>query len=176
MKTTEEQYFIYTDTGGTFTDCVVVNSIGEIMTGKSPTTYQNLEECFFNSIADAIEGTTMNLEEVLSVINTSVKKRKKVVVIASGDPNYYGIAKYLIDHLGKEKIEIIPNITTFQAAFAKIKESWDDAFLLSLFSSTLLTTSPPKPKSAMFKKNISSFSPKSDLHLIFPISMISDWD
>jgi precorrin-6Y C5,15-methyltransferase (decarboxylating) len=68
-----------------------------------------------------------NLEEVLSVINTSIKRRKKVVVIASGDPGYYGIATYLIKHLGKDKVEIIPNVTTFQAAFAKIKESWDDA-------------------------------------------------
>ena len=72
-----------------------------------------------------------NLEEVLSVINTSIKRRKKVVVIASGDPGYYGIANYLIKHLGKDEVEIIPNVTTFQAAFAKIKESWDDALLLS---------------------------------------------
>jgi precorrin-6Y C5,15-methyltransferase (decarboxylating) len=73
-----------------------------------------------------------NLKPVLNVITTSLKKRKKVVVIASGDPGFYGIANYLVTQLGKEKIEIIPNITTFQAAFAKIKESWDDAFLLSL--------------------------------------------
>ncbi|KPJ58515.1 MAG: hypothetical protein AMJ42_03155 [Deltaproteobacteria bacterium DG_8] len=73
-----------------------------------------------------------NLKEVVSIIKTSIKKKKKVVIIASGDPGYYGIASYLITHFGKEKIEIIPNITTFQAAFAKIKESWDDAFLLSL--------------------------------------------
>jgi len=73
-----------------------------------------------------------NLKEVVSIIETSIKKRKKVVVIASGDPGYHGIASYLIAQLGKERIEIIPNITTFQAAFAKIKESWDDAFLLSL--------------------------------------------
>jgi precorrin-6Y C5,15-methyltransferase (decarboxylating) len=73
-----------------------------------------------------------NLKEVLSVINASMKKKKKVVVIASGDPGYYGIGNYLITNLGKEKIEIIPNITTFQSAFAKIKESWDDALLLSL--------------------------------------------
>lgn len=73
-----------------------------------------------------------NLKEILRVINTSLKNKKKVVVIASGDPGYYGIANYLITHLGKERIEIIPNITTFQAAFAKIKESWDDALLLSL--------------------------------------------
>lgn len=73
-----------------------------------------------------------NLGEVLSVIKSSMEKKKKVVVIASGDPGYYGIASYLITHLGKEKIEIIPNITTFQATFAKIKESWNDALLLSL--------------------------------------------
>ncbi len=48
-----------------------------------------------------------NLEEVLSVINTSIRRRKKVVVIASGDPGYYGIANYLIKHLGKDKVEII---------------------------------------------------------------------
>ena len=73
-----------------------------------------------------------NLKEVLSVIKTSIRRRKKVVIIASGDPGYYGIASFLTEHLGKEKIEIIPNITTFQAAFAKIKESWDDALFLSL--------------------------------------------
>ncbi|MCD6400488.1 MAG: hydantoinase/oxoprolinase family protein, partial [Anaerolineales bacterium] len=90
MKTTEEQYFIYTDTGGTFTDCVVVNSIGEIMTGKSPTTYQNLEECFFNSIADAIEGTTMKLEEVLSktkVIGYGTTHGTNIIVTGSGASN-----------------------------------------------------------------------------------------
>jgi len=73
-----------------------------------------------------------NLKEVVSIIKASIKKKKKVVVVASGDPGYYGIASYLIGHLGKEKVEIMPNVTTFQAAFAKIKESWDDAFLLSI--------------------------------------------
>jgi precorrin-6Y C5,15-methyltransferase (decarboxylating) len=73
-----------------------------------------------------------NLKAILNVINTSLTKKKKVVVIASGDPGYYGIASYLISHLGKERVTIMPNITTFQAAFAKIKESWDDAYLLSL--------------------------------------------
>ena len=82
-----------------------------------------------------------NLKEVLHVIKVSIRK-KKVVVIASGDPGYYGIANYLIKHLGKEKIEIIPNITTFQAAFAKIKESWDDALLLSLHGKPMPQLAP----------------------------------
>jgi len=88
-------------------------------------------DCFLKLPAQKVP-ISKNLKTILNVITTSIKKKKKVVVIASGDPGYYGIASYLITHLGKEKIEIIPNITTFQAAFAKIKESWDDAFLLSL--------------------------------------------
>ena len=72
-----------------------------------------------------------NFDQVIRTIKASLKKKKRIVVIASGDPGYHGIADYLIKHLGKDAIEIIPNITTFQAAFAKIKESWDDALLLS---------------------------------------------
>ena len=72
-----------------------------------------------------------NFDQVIRSIKASLRKKKRIVVIASGDPGYYGIARYLVKHLGKEAIEIIPNITTFQAAFAKIKESWDDALLLS---------------------------------------------
>ena len=72
-----------------------------------------------------------NFDQVIRSIRASLRKKKLIVVIASGDPGYHGIARYLVKHLGKETIEIIPNITTFQAAFAKIKESWDDALLLS---------------------------------------------
>ena len=72
-----------------------------------------------------------NFDQVIRTIKASLKKKKRIVVIASGDPGYHGIAAYLIKHLGKDSIAVVPNITTFQAAFAKIKESWDDALLLS---------------------------------------------
>lgn len=72
-----------------------------------------------------------NFAQVIHLIKTSLRKKKRIVVISSGDPGYHGIARYLTQHLGKNAIEIIPNITTFQAAFARIKESWDDALLLS---------------------------------------------
>jgi precorrin-6Y C5,15-methyltransferase (decarboxylating) len=78
-----------------------------------------------------------NFEQVIRTIKASLKKKKRIVVIASGDPGYHGIARYLIKHLGKDTIEIVPNITTFQAAFAKIKESWDDALLLSAHGHSL---------------------------------------
>jgi len=81
------------------------------------------------------------LGEVVDAIISSLPT-KRIVILASGDPSYYGIAHYLVKHLGKKKVEIIPNITTFQAAFAKIKESWDDALLLSLHGKPLPRLAP----------------------------------
>jgi precorrin-6Y C5,15-methyltransferase (decarboxylating) len=72
-----------------------------------------------------------NLQCIAPVIKRLLGKKLRIVVIASGDPGYFGIARILIRQLGKETVEVIPNITAFQAAFAAIKESWDDALLLS---------------------------------------------
>jgi precorrin-6Y C5,15-methyltransferase (decarboxylating) len=57
---------------------------------------------------------------------------KQVVVLSSGDPNFFGIARFLFRNLSKERIEIFPNVTSVQYAFARIKEPWDDAIFLSV--------------------------------------------
>ncbi len=55
-----------------------------------------------------------------------------VVILATGDPNLFGIAKRFIDEFGEDMIEIIPNVSTMQEAFARIKLSWEDAGFFSL--------------------------------------------
>ncbi|MCO8124605.1 precorrin-6y C5,15-methyltransferase (decarboxylating) subunit CbiE [Stieleria sp. TO1_6] len=57
---------------------------------------------------------------------------KPTVMLASGDPLFYGIAKFLTDTIGKERFEIVPNVSSMQLAFARVKESWDDAYLSNL--------------------------------------------
>lgn len=57
---------------------------------------------------------------------------KTVVVLASGDPLFYGIGKVFADVLGKEHVEVYPNVTSVAGAFARLKESWDDAGVISL--------------------------------------------
>jgi len=57
---------------------------------------------------------------------------KRVVVLASGDPLFYGVARYLCDRLGKERFEVVPHVSTMQLAFARVKESWEEAFLTNL--------------------------------------------
>src|SRR3990172_9604371 len=58
--------------------------------------------------------------------------RKRMVVLASGDPSFYGLGKHLMNSLSKAHLEVIPNVSSMQLAFAKIKESWDDAQLTSV--------------------------------------------
>ncbi len=56
------------------------------------------------------------------------------VVLAIGDPLFYGVARYLGDKLGKDRIEVIPHVSSMQLAFARVKESWEEAFLTNLAS------------------------------------------
>jgi precorrin-6Y C5,15-methyltransferase (decarboxylating) len=74
-----------------------------------------------------------NLAEVTDLIKRNLGQ-KRMVVLASGDPNFYGIASYLTDKLGKDIVEIIPNVSAMQLAFARIKESWENAVFASVHS------------------------------------------
>lgn len=71
-----------------------------------------------------------NLDDIVNAIKAS--RAENIVVLASGDPNFYGIARNLVKAFGKERIEIIPNVSSVQLAFARIKESWDDATFYSV--------------------------------------------
>jgi precorrin-6Y C5,15-methyltransferase (decarboxylating) len=57
---------------------------------------------------------------------------KKVAVVASGDPLFYGVARYLCDRLGKDRFEVLPHVSSMQLAFARLKESWEEAYLTNL--------------------------------------------
>ncbi len=54
------------------------------------------------------------------------------VLVSGGDPLFYGVARYLCDRLGKEQFEVVPHVSSMQLAFARVKESWEDAYLTSL--------------------------------------------
>ena len=58
--------------------------------------------------------------------------RKRVLVLASGDPLFYGVGRRLLTRLGSERLLVIPNISAIQALFARIPESWEDVQVFSL--------------------------------------------
>jgi precorrin-6Y C5,15-methyltransferase (decarboxylating) len=62
----------------------------------------------------------------------AAQPRDRIVVLASGDPLFYGVARYLCDKLGKDRFEVVPHVSSMQLAFARVKESWEEAFLTNL--------------------------------------------
>lgn len=62
---------------------------------------------------------------------------KSIVLLTSGDPLFYGTARYLCDRLGKDRFEVVPHVSSMQLAFARVKESWDEAYLTNLANQTL---------------------------------------
>jgi len=73
-----------------------------------------------------------NYKLLITRIVSLSKKRKKVVVLVSGDPGFFSYSKLIVDKLGVEKCEVIPGISSIQMAFAKIGRTWNDACFMSL--------------------------------------------
>jgi precorrin-6Y C5,15-methyltransferase (decarboxylating) len=59
-------------------------------------------------------------------------RSRKTVVLASGDPLYFGIGRALLDVFTKDELIFYPHLSSVQLAFARLKESWHDACVLSL--------------------------------------------
>ncbi|MHC4175863.1 MAG: precorrin-6y C5,15-methyltransferase (decarboxylating) subunit CbiE [Planctomycetota bacterium] len=76
-----------------------------------------------------------SLDEAVERIEAAPKRR--IVVLASGDPLFYGVARYLCDRLGKQRFEVLPHVSSMQLAFARVKESWEDALLTNLATHSL---------------------------------------
>jgi len=70
--------------------------------------------------------------EVLEEADRESRKGGRVVVLADGDPMFFGIGKRLVRVLGSERVVIHPNVSVLQAAAARIKTPWEDVRSVSL--------------------------------------------
>ncbi|ABQ24253.1 bifunctional cobalt-precorrin-7 (C(5))-methyltransferase/cobalt-precorrin-6B (C(15))-methyltransferase [Geotalea uraniireducens] len=78
------------------------------------------------------KGEKRVLEDLSIMLDYLKSTDKQTVVLGSGDPNFFGVARFILRNLPKERIEIFPNVTSVQYAFARIKEPWDDAVFVSV--------------------------------------------
>jgi precorrin-6B C5,15-methyltransferase / cobalt-precorrin-6B C5,C15-methyltransferase len=63
--------------------------------------------------------------------------KKRLAVAAVGDPLFYGTARYLMDKIGVESFDVLPHVSSMQLAFARLKETWEDAYLTDLSTRSL---------------------------------------
>ena len=72
-------------------------------------------------------------DETIGFIRESLSQGKEwIVLLASGDPLFFGIGRRAIKEFGRDGVEICPDVSSVQLAFSRIKEPWDDALLISL--------------------------------------------
>ena len=72
---------------------------------------------------------------LISIVDRLEAETKQVVILASGDPLFYGIGGYLSS---KIEIEIYPYLSSIQLAFARMQESWQDAYFTSLHGRNII--------------------------------------
>ena len=57
---------------------------------------------------------------------------RRIVILASGDPGFFGIAASVLKVLPAEEVHIHPAISSLQAAFARVGLTWSDAIFTSV--------------------------------------------
>jgi precorrin-6B C5,15-methyltransferase / cobalt-precorrin-6B C5,C15-methyltransferase len=67
---------------------------------------------------------------------------QKTVVLASGDPLFYGIGRVLLESFPREDLLFLPHLTSVQLAFARLKETWHDARVVSLHGRPMAALGP----------------------------------
>ncbi|NMD69684.1 precorrin-6y C5,15-methyltransferase (decarboxylating) subunit CbiE [Bacillus sp. DNRA2] len=82
------------------------------------------------------KGETWAIEGGLtSLVGALCEETRNVVILASGDPMFYGIGGFLSSKL---ELEIYPALSSIQLAFARMGECWHDAYLTSVHGRSMM--------------------------------------
>ncbi|MBF0357082.1 MAG: precorrin-6y C5,15-methyltransferase (decarboxylating) subunit CbiE [Magnetococcales bacterium] len=73
-----------------------------------------------------------HIKAVPKWVATAQKAGKQVVVLATGDPLFHGIAVYIIKNLPPDSVVVMESATTIQVAFSRLGIAWNDARLISI--------------------------------------------
>lgn len=85
---------------------------------------------YFRSLPAKKIHISSDIDKVFATIGEN--RDKRIVILASGDPNHYGISKKILERFPKGEVEIIPNVSSMQLAFAAAKEPMDGAIITSV--------------------------------------------
>jgi cobalt-precorrin-7 (C5)-methyltransferase len=95
---------------------------------------RRLQELFPEIVAERIDSGT-DIEGTLDTIASRRDAGRQVVVLTTGDPGIASLAQPVIRRFGRENCEVIPGISSIQAAFARLGLDWQDARIVSAHSS-----------------------------------------
>ncbi|MGW2828962.1 precorrin-6y C5,15-methyltransferase (decarboxylating) subunit CbiE [Streptomyces sp. NPDC001286] len=79
------------------------------------------------------------LAPALDAVERHLEKGGRVVVLASGDPGFFGIVRVLAERFGSGRLDVRPGVSSVAAAFARAGLTWDDAVVVSAHGRALRT-------------------------------------
>jgi precorrin-6Y C5,15-methyltransferase (decarboxylating) len=71
-----------------------------------------------------------DLNKLVALLESAGSKR--VVMLIHGDPLFYGLARFVSERLGKDRFVVVPHVSSMQLAFARVMETWEEAYLTNL--------------------------------------------
>jgi precorrin-6y C5,15-methyltransferase (decarboxylating) CbiE subunit len=130
----EKKKIIIVGCGPGAVDCIT--PAAEAAAGKADVLIvsQRLKYLFPKCPAERIDSGT----DVAGILDTIASRRddgRQVVLLATGDPGIFSLAKPVIRRFGRENCEVIPGISSVQVAFARLGLDWQDARIISAHSS-----------------------------------------
>ncbi len=110
---------------------IILNSIIILASSRLFAVFKGYEK--FEEVKNKIK-VINNVAETINFIKATISSQQSatIVLLASGDPMFFGIGRRVIREFGKDIVEILPDLSSIQMAFSRIKEPWGDAFLISL--------------------------------------------
>jgi precorrin-6B C5,15-methyltransferase / cobalt-precorrin-6B C5,C15-methyltransferase len=71
-----------------------------------------------------------DLNQLVATLQKAAGKR--VALLLYGDPMFYGLARYVSERMGKDRFVVVPHVSSMQLAFARVMETWEEAYLSDL--------------------------------------------
>ncbi|TLS42602.1 precorrin-6y C5,15-methyltransferase (decarboxylating) subunit CbiE [Streptomyces montanus] len=91
------------------------------------------ERIVLGPLAPALDAIEQHLEKLQHEQKPAPEPadQRRVVVLASGDPGFFGIVRALAERFGSDRLEVHPGVSSVAAAFARLGLAWDDAVVVS---------------------------------------------
>ena len=84
---------------------------------------------------DPVEGWPLgNLDQMFELVRSRLQSQPntRIVILASGDPLFFGLGRLLLVNFPAEQLVFHPHISAIQLAFSRLKQPWQDATLISV--------------------------------------------
>ncbi|MEL7408644.1 MAG: precorrin-6y C5,15-methyltransferase (decarboxylating) subunit CbiE, partial [Cyanobacteria bacterium J06558_2] len=73
-----------------------------------------------------------NLNEGIREISQLAASNNSIVILASGDPLFFGLGRLLLEHFDSQQLKFYPHVSSVQLAFNRLRIPWQDTQFISV--------------------------------------------